>query len=226
MSVTIGELELPAIESKGGGDIGVLLAHGAGAGQAHPFMEMVRAGLTAAGIPYLAFDYPYIAAGRKRPDAPARLLAAHADAFDHLARSVERIVVAGKSMGGRIGSHLVSGTVPRGSWDGPPRPAAGLAYLGYPFVAPGRREVRDTSHLQAIDVSQLFVQGTRDALAPLDLVSPVVQSLPKAELTVIEGGDHSFRVRKMDDLEQHEADAMVVGALVGFVQRLRTGGGT
>ena len=207
-------------------DVGVLLAHGAGAGQGHPFMETMRDGIAAAGLTVMTFDYPYIVEGRKRPHAPSRLLGSHAAAFDDLAGHVEHVVVAGKSMGGRIGSHLVSGTVPRGHWDGAPRPAAGLVYLGYPFVAPGKREARNTEHLAAIGVPQLFVQGSRDTLGPLDVVRPVVAGMPGATLEVIEGGDHSFKVRKMDGRDQDEVYASLVELVVRFAQTLRTGGGT
>ncbi|MBT8197496.1 MAG: hypothetical protein KJO84_03230, partial [Acidimicrobiia bacterium] len=198
----------------------------AGAGQNHPFMTTMRDGIAAAGLTVMTFDYPYIAEGRKRPDAPAKLLNSHAAAFDDLAGRVEHVVVAGKSMGGRIGSHLVTGTVPRGSWDGGPRSAVGLAYLGYPFVAPGKRETRNTQHLAAISAPQLFIQGDRDALGPLDVVKPEVDAIPGARLEVIEGGDHSFKVRKKDGRDQSEVFESLVELMVGFCQSLRTGGGT
>ena len=94
-------------------------------------------------------------------------------------------MLAGKSMGARIGSHLVGD---RGV------EVAGLVHFGYPLVAPGKTEPRDIAHLARISAPQLFLTGTRDRLCPLDLIRPVVAALPAADLVVIDGGDHSFKM--------------------------------
>lgn len=169
------------------GDTGVVLAHGAGAGQDHPWMVLVRDALAAAGLPTLTFNYPYTEAGRGRPDRPDRLLAVHAAAVERMATYTERVVLAGKSMGGRMASHLVGdrGVV-----------AAGLVYFGYPLVALGKTEPRAWDHLERIEAPQLFFAGTRDRLSPPEIVAEIVGSLPDAKLIVVDDADHSFRVPK------------------------------
>lgn len=167
--------------------VGVLLAHGAGAGQAHPFMGHIRAGLADAGYPTMTFDYAYMDTGRRAPDRLPKLLAVHRAAADRLATYVDGVIFAGKSMGGRVGSHLAGD----GEW-----PASALVYYGYPLVPLGKTEARPTDHLQRIVVPQLFFAGSRDRLSPLAAVRPLVRSLPAATLHEIEDGDHSFNVPK------------------------------
>jgi predicted alpha/beta-hydrolase family hydrolase len=146
-------------------------------------MVHLRDGLSVGGYPVLTFNYPYAEEGRRRPDPPKTTLACHYAAARRLRTYCRSVVFAGKSMGGRLGSHVVA--------DG--EPAAGLIYYGYPLVAPGKREVRSVDHLGEIDVPQLFFAGTRDPLCPLDLLFPTVESLPMASTSIIEGGDHSFK---------------------------------
>ena len=168
-----------------GGSTGVLLAHGAGLGQDHEWMVFMRDGLAAAGIPVMTFNYPYMEAGRKAPNPARILLACHRAALAAMRRRVDRIVLAGKSMGGRMGSHLAA--------DG--EAVAGLVFYGYPLVGVGKTEPRDVSHLADVGAPMLFVQGTRDRMAPLDLIKPVAESLD-ASIHVVEDGDHSLRVLK------------------------------
>lgn len=175
--------------------VGVLLAHGAGAGQRHPFMEHLRNGLASAGYPTMTFDYAYMDAGRRAPDRMPKLLAVHHAAADRLATYVDAVVVAGKSMGGRVGSHLVGDD----GW-----PASSLVYFGYPLVPLGKAEARPTDHLRRIAVPQLFFAGSRDRLSPLVAVCPLVKSLPNANLHEIEDGDHSFKVPKRAGREASE----------------------
>ncbi|HEY5727529.1 MAG TPA: alpha/beta fold hydrolase [Acidimicrobiia bacterium] len=183
---TTGGDRLPARLIAGDDAVGIVLAHGAGAGQDHPWMMTIRDGLaSSAGVTVLTFDYPYMAAGRRAPDRPDRLLDAHAAAVARLRQECGSVVLAGKSMGGRIGSHLAGD---RGE------DVAGLVYYGYPLVAPGKAEPRDVAHLARIVAPQLFVAGSRDRLCPTELIRPVVGALPAAELVVVEGADHSFRV--------------------------------
>lgn len=184
--------------------VGVLLAHGAGAGQRHPFMEGIRDRLASAGHAVLAFDYPYMAEGRKAPDRQPTLVACHRAAADELARRVGTMVFAGKSMGGRIGSHV----------EGHDRCAR--LFYGYPLVAIGKAEPRDTSHLDAITGPMLFVQGERDRLAPLELVAAVVDRLG-ATLEVIPDGDHSYRVPKRAGVSDEEILDRIAALTVGWM---------
>lgn len=196
-------LAMPA-QPKG---LGILLAHGAGAGQDHSFMVALRDGLAAAGHPTLTFDYPYMAAERKAPDRLPTLLACHRAAADRLAAYTPRLVLAGKSMGGRVGSHLAGD-------EG--YPAAGLVYLGYPLVALGKSEPRDTAHLDRIAAPQLFVSGTRDRLGPLPLIEAVVKRVPAGTLETVAEGDHSFRVPKRTGRSPDQVMAAVVDAVAGW----------
>ncbi|MBT8246836.1 MAG: dienelactone hydrolase family protein [Acidimicrobiia bacterium] len=192
------------------GSTGVLLAHGAGLGQDHEWMVYVRDGLAAAGIPVMTFDYPYMEAGRKAPNPARILLACHRAALAELRTRVVRVVLAGKSMGGRMGSHVVA--------DG--EDVAGLVFYGYPLVGVGKTEPRDVSHLADVGAPMLFVQGTRDRMAPLDLINPVVESTPDTTIHIIEDGDHSFRVLKRTGREPFEVLDEVVAATADWISTL------
>jgi predicted alpha/beta-hydrolase family hydrolase len=160
-------------------------------------MTHLRDGLAAAGFPTMTFDYPYAAAGRRSPNRPPVLLACQRAAAFRLADYVTSVVLAGKSMGGRMASHLASGIDPAGGAieDGYPDPA-GLVYYGYPLVPLGKAGPRDVAHLAAITAPQLFFAGTRDRLSPPDLIVPVAASLGSATVDVIPDADHSFQVPK------------------------------
>jgi len=151
-------------------------------------MVGMRQRLVDSGFAVAAFDYPYREEGRKAPDRFERLVACHRAVYDHLVGTLgEAPFLAGKSMGGRIGSHLAVAS-------------PGWVFLGYPLVPAGRTVVRDTSHLTAIG-PMLFIQGARDSLAPLPLLSGVVTGLAHAELEVIADADHGFRVPKRTGLD-------------------------
>jgi len=172
----------------------ILLAHGAGAGQHHPFMRGLQTRLAAAGHPTLTFDYPYMEAGRRFPDRMPVLLACHRAALHRLARYGWPVILAGKSMGGRMSSHLAA-TVPG---------LAGLVVYGYPLVSPSTGQARSTEHLRNVGAPMLFVSGSRDRLAPLDALGPLVADLSGASLEVIEEGDHSFKVPKRTGLDEEK----------------------
>jgi len=167
------------------------IAHGAGAGMHHPFMTGVAEGLGSGGVSVLRFNFPYMDAQRRAPDPPP-VLASTWEAVMPLAlgRSGELpVFVGGKSLGGRIAS-LVAAAQGRGF------PAAALVFFGYPLHAPGRTDKLRDAHLSRIQRPMLFIQGTKDQLARLDLIEAVVKKLhPRARLHLVEGGDHSFRVR-------------------------------
>ncbi len=189
----------------GEGHIGMLLAPGAGAGQRSEFMAHMRGGLAAAaGVPVLTFDYPYREAGRSRPDPPRRLIEAHAAAAARLARRCDRVVLAGKSMGGRIGSHVVADGLAA---------AAGLVYYGYPLLPIGKAEPRSTAHLETIALPQLFWCGGRDRLGPPSLVRRVAAAVPAGRVREIPAADHSFRVPKSGPPWFEVLDGLVQGTV-------------
>jgi predicted alpha/beta-hydrolase family hydrolase len=186
--------------------VGLLLAHGAGAGQDHQFMVTLRDALASRGFTTLTFNYAYTETGRKAPDRLPKLLAVHRAAADRLATYCDGVILGGKSMGGRVGSHLAGDE----DWD-----AGGLVYFGYPLVPLGRPEPRDTTHLRNIDAPQLFLAGSRDRLSPPDLIVPLAAGLPNARAEVIEGGDHSFKVPKKLDRTQDEVIAQLAAVTAG-----------
>jgi predicted alpha/beta-hydrolase family hydrolase len=175
----------------------LVLAHGAGAGQKSPFMVRFARGMAQREITTATFDFPYMTAGRKVPDRAPVLEAAWRDALDAARREFNglKIVIGGKSMGGRIASHIASQGV---------EGVDGLVFLGYPLHPPGKPEQRRDAHLPAIKERMLFVQGTRDAFGTADEIRPLLPSLQHAELHEVAGGDHSFKVpggRTADPLE-------------------------
>jgi predicted alpha/beta-hydrolase family hydrolase len=120
-----------------------------------------------------------------------RLLECHRSAYSRLAERVDRVVVAGKSMGGRVGGHLAA----EGSG------ADRLVFYGYPLVPIGASEPRDTSHLDGLGIPMLFLQGERDRMAPLEMIRVLVGDLDAARLETIPEADHSFRVPKRTGLD-------------------------
>lgn len=192
------------------GPVGVLLAHGAGAGQDHPWMTTVAEGLAEEGLFVLTFNYRYTENGRKSPDRLPVLLDAHRAAAGALSARCESVVLAGKSMGGRVGSHLAGDE----GW-----PAAGLVYYGYPLVAIGKSEPRPTDHLERIQAPQLFFSGTRDRLGPTDLIEKTAESLPSASVIVVDDGDHSFKVPKGTGKTTDEVLAEIVATTADWIKR-------
>ncbi len=171
-------------------------------------MVGIRQRLLDSGFTVATFDYPYREEGRKAPDRFERLIACHRAVFDRVTASLGAApLLVGKSMGGRIGSHLAVA-------------APGWVFLGYPLVPAGRTVVRDTSHLAAIG-PMLFVQGARDSLAPLELITPVVAGLPDADLEVIADADHGFRVAKRTGRDAAAVLDDISGRVTEWIRRSR-----
>ncbi len=166
----------------------LVLAHGAGAGQSSAFMVAAAAGLAARGLSVATFDFPYITAGRKVPDRAPALEQAWREAIAaaRLAFPGLPLYIGGKSMGGRIASHVAS--------QGGAGPLAGVVLLGYPLHPPGKPGQRRDAHLPAIAERMLFVQGSRDAFGTADEIRALLPTLQRATLDEIDGGDHSFKV--------------------------------
>ena len=201
----VARLEMPA-KDRG---YGILVAHGAGAGQDHPFMVALRRELARSGIAAMTFNYAYTEAGRRAPDRLPKLLEVHHAAADRLAEYFDTVYLGGKSMGGRVASHLVGDE----GWR-----SAGLVYYGYPLLAIGKKVPRDTAHLGRIHVPQLFLAGSRDRLSPPDLITPLARSLPAAEVQIISDGDHSFNVPKRTGLTHEQVIADLAQRTVAWVQ--------
>lgn len=175
----------------------LLLAHGAGAGMRHAFMEAVAERLTARSVAVLRYQFPYKERGGKRPDRPPVAMDTVAAATG-LALDRSRgdgplgglpVFAGGKSFGGRMTSQAAAA----GRLEG----VAGLVFFGFPLHAPGRRGTERAAHLADVAAPMLFLQGTRDALADLTLLAPVLEGLgERAGLHVVEGADHGFHVLK------------------------------
>jgi uncharacterized protein len=175
-------------------DRAVLLAHGAGSDRNAPALRAVAEALDAAGIPSLRFDFPYRIAGRKAPDRPPVLLAAVREAAAELARQTglpaERLVLGGRSMGGRYCSLAVGDAED-------PLPALGLLLLGYPLHPAGRPDSLRVEHFPRLKVPVLFLSGDRDAMAPKPALEQWAAQVPGAvDVHWLIGGDHGFRVPK------------------------------
>jgi len=184
----------------------LILAHGAGYGMNTRLLVDIAEALSERRIAVLRFNFPYTEAGRRRPDPQPKLEACYRAVASAVAEEFERPFLGGKSMGGRIASHLVA--------DG--FPAAGLLFLGYPLHPPGQPErVRD-AHLRRIEAPMLFLQGTRDAFATPDLLHRTIGSLPGATLAETAGGDHSFKVRGRATAE---VTPELVEAIAAFINR-------
>jgi predicted alpha/beta-hydrolase family hydrolase len=204
----------------------LVLAHGAGAGMRHAFMETLAGALADSGIATLRYQFPYVEKGGRRPDPPAVLVAtvraAVAFAAQELAGDLP-LFAGGKSMGGRMSS--TAAAVETGA--APPLPGVrGLVFFGFPLHAPGSPGSLRAAHLYQVQVPMLFLQGTRDTLADLDHLRPVTAKLgDRATLHVIEGADHSFHVLKRSGRSDPEVMEEMVKTTAEWMrsgERLRT----
>jgi uncharacterized protein len=166
-----------------------VLAHGAGAGMTHPFMETVATGLCDRSIATLRYQFPYMERGSKRPDNPAVAHAAVRAAAAEAARLCPGLplIAGGKSFGGRMTSQAQAIT--------PLPDVQGLAFLGFPLHPAGKPSDERAKHLFDIHIPMLFLQGSRDKLAELALLEPLIEKLgPSASLHLVPEADHSFHV--------------------------------
>jgi len=169
----------------------LVLAHGAGAGMTHPFLEALASDLAAIRVATLRYQFPYMERRRRVPDAPSVLTATVAAAVRCAAEMAPELPLfaGGKSMGGRMTSQAAAdGLIPG---------VRGLVFFGFPLHPPHLPSVKRAGHLERVSVPMLFLQGTRDQFADLELLRPICDRLgPRATLHTIEGADHSFHVPK------------------------------
>jgi len=166
-----------------------VFAHGAGAGMTHPFMETFATGLGERGVASLRYQFPYMEKSSRRPDPPAIAQAAVRAAVAEAGLSCPGLplIAGGKSFGGRMTSQAQASAPLAG--------VRGLAFLGFPLHPAGKPSSDRAKHLAEVHVPMLFMQGTRDNLAELTLMEPVVASLgPSASLHLVREADHSFHV--------------------------------
>jgi hypothetical protein len=198
---------------EGSGPIGILLAHGAGTDQSHPSIAALRTGLAGGGHTVMSFNYPYTERGSKRPDRQERLVEAHRAAAVTLAAEVGSLFLAGRSMGGRIGTYLAA--------EG--HPMSGLVMYAYPLHPAGRPEMLRVAQFRDVTVPMLFFQGTRDALSRMELFDEHIRPLALAEVELLEGASHGPRGGGWDAVRMTER--YVTGTL-GWIGRVSSGRST
>ena len=178
----------------------LILGHGAGAGQTSDFIMSFASGLTARGIDMVTFNFLYREQGRRIPDPNDKLEACYRAVIEAVREQMnsgrDALAIGGKSMGGRIASQVAAAGI---------GDLAGLVFLGYPLHPPGRPDRLRAKHLSDIKAPMLFVQGSRDAFGTPDELRPIVTPLePPADVYPVEGGDHSFKVRKGAGVSQED----------------------
>jgi predicted alpha/beta-hydrolase family hydrolase len=185
----------------------IVLGHGAGASQDSGFMRMFAGGLSSRGLDVMTFNFVYMEQGRSVPDQKQKLESCFRAVIDtalkHRKLKNNRLLIGGKSMGGRIASQIAAAASQE------KEPLAdridGLVFLGYPLHPPGNPSKLRVEHLEQIRKPLLFVQGTRDALGTPEEIQPFIKALrPAAKIHSIEGGDHSFKAPKKFGIPQEE----------------------
>ena len=198
-----------------------VLGHGAGADQASGFMRMFAKGLAARGLDVMTFNFVYMEQGRSVPDQKPKLEACFRAvieaALNHKKLKDNRLVVGGKSMGGRIASQVIA-AAEKASFN---NEVAGLVFLGYPLHPPGQNAKLRVEHLEQVGKPMLFVQGTRDALGTPEEIHPYVKDLrPAAKIYPIEGGDHSFKAPKKFGMPQERIYEAAMDEIAGWVRSI------
>ena len=196
-----------------GKGVGIIIAHGAQNDMENPLIAAVATGLARRGFLSLRFNFPYREQGRKSPDSQGKLIKTWLSVYTflggHKEYAVDKIITAGKSMGGRVVSQLAADRLISPD---------GLIFLGYPLHPPGQKEKKKADHLYTIKVPMLFFAGTRDALCDLNTIKGVMEKIKvKKELVVVEGGDHSFKTPKSMEKNEEEVFAGITDKCVEWL---------
>ena len=200
--------------------ITLILGHGAGANQLHPFMQTFAEGLAARGVDVLTFNFVYMEQGRHVPDQKAKLESCYRAVIEaaesHSRLKTNQIAIGGKSMGGRIASQVAAAIQTGAVGDSPA--IAGLVFLGYPLHPPGNPEKLRDAHLVQIKSPMLFVQGSRDAFGSTEEIRSLIRRLKlPATLQAIESGDHSLKVPKSSGLTQEQVYESAMDQIVSWL---------
>jgi len=190
-----------------------VLAHGAGAGMAHPFMAAIANGLAERGIATLRYQFPYMEQGSKRPDDPKLAQDTVRAAVIEVSRLVPEFALfaGGKSFGGRMTSQAQAATPLSG--------VRGLVFLGFPLHPPGQPSDARGKHLRDVPIPMLFMQGTRDEFANLQLLQPLIEQLGgRATLRLVSDADHSFHVPARTGRKDSEVRTEMLDALANWIE--------
>lgn len=194
----------------------IVIAHGAGNDMDSPFLRTLQTQFVARGLMAVRFNFPYKEQGRKAPDRMPLLEATWRAVLEAVRRDAEyaptRLFLSGKSMGGRVASHLAASG----------EPCDGVVFFGYPLHPPRKPEKERSAHLFDIRQPMLFIEGTRDPLCDLERLEQILAELPAATtLHVIEGGDHSFKTLKKQGRSEEEVLAEAADASVEWMGQRR-----
>ena len=191
----------------------LVLSHGAGAGMEHSFMEGLAQKLAEYKIATLRFNFAYMEKGGA-PDRPKKAHPAVIAAVKKALKYSEglTLLAGGKSFGGRMTSQVAA--------LGQLSPVQGIVYFGFPLHAPGKDGIERAAHLSDIKIPQLFLQGSRDALANIDLMKSVCKRLKKAKLSILEGGNHSFKMLKKSGVTDEEVMDKLAKETAKFAGRI------
>jgi hypothetical protein len=191
-----------------------VFAHGAGAGMDHPTMAAVAAELADRSIATLRFQFPYMERGSRRPDPPAICHATVRAAVAEAARLAPKLalIAGGRSFGGRMTSQAQAIE---------PLPGVkGLGFIGFPLHPAGKPSAERAEHLRDVKIPMLFLQGTRDELATLELLQPLIDQLgARANLKLLQDADHSFHVPARTGRKDAEVRAEMLDALAMWIER-------
>ena len=194
----------------------MVLAHGAGAGMEHDFMEGLAAALSLQNIATHRYNFIYMESGSKRPDSPAKAIAAIKAAIGRARQAAVKhklvLLGGGKSFGGRMFSKLLA--------EDTSLPIKGMVFFGFPLHAAGRPSTERAAHLRNIKVPMLFLQGTRDILADNELIAGVASGLRLATLSVVEGTDHGFHMLKKSGISDREVIADLSARTLSWSNKL------
>jgi len=219
MRVAVGDASVTALvyppPDAAHADATVILAHGAGLPQTSAFMVNCAQALARRGCRAVTFNFPYTEQRRRLPDRAPVLEACFRDVITAVRARPEprppRLVIGGKSMGGRMATHLAAQGFAA---------LAGVVVLGYPLHPPGRPDQLRVEHLARIRQPLLVVQGERDAFGTPDELRPYLAPLPAASVHVVEGGDHSFKVARRAPLGQAEVFERIQDLIAGWITTL------
>ena len=184
-----------------------IIAHGAGGTMSTPSIVALQKGLVRQGVSAVRFNFHYSEIGKTSPDGQRKLLATWRGVADWVCLNLRprNLFIGGRSLGGRIASHLVA--------DG--YPCQGLFLLSYPLHPPGKQEQQRKEHLARVHVPMFFLSGTRDSFASIEILTPMVRKIG-AKLQVVTGADHGFKVPNRMGRSAKEIDEEVLNGLLDF----------